>query len=495
MSYLGEQQAPVRPQPPGRPSSHIPIWVVLVAVVVLLALAGLAVWMLMPHPDKGPSYPKAWDSRVAPYAKVAEKERGLYFRHPVNVRFLPPAAFEKTVTTDEKDLDDDDREELEQTTGLLRAFGLLRGDVDLFSSLNEAHGAGTLAYYSFEDERITIRGNKVTPAVRATLVHELTHVLQDQHFDLGDRMEKLGKESEKGPSSSEASVLQALGEGDANRIEELYRQGLTARQRKVLDAARQGENAGADKRLKRVPKVLLTMIASPYTLGQGLVQAADADGGNSTVDQLFRKVPTHESSLLDPLGQLDGSLHAKHVDVPALEKGEKKFDSGELGVLTWYFMLAERLPLLESLEAADGWGGDGYVGFTRDGTSCVRAAYRGETSADTNRMYADLRQWIAAAPGSDARASRAGKLVRFESCDPGKAAKVGKDASQDAVDLLTVRASLGVAFLRGGVPLNRAHCLAGRMTQAFPISVLTDPKAGTDPAVKARIQQLAAGCR
>ncbi len=254
---------------------------VLVAVLVLLALAGVAAWMLLPRKDKGPSYPSAWDSRVAPYAKVAERERGLYFRHPVNVRFLPAAAFEKTVTTDEKDLDDEDREELEQTTGLLRAFGLLRGDVDLFSSLNEAHGAGTLAYYSFEDERITIRGNAVTPAVRATLVHELTHVLQDQHFDLGDRMQKLDKESEKGPSSSEASVLQALGEGDANRIEELYREGLTARQRKVLDAARQGENAGADKRLKRVPKVLLTMIASPYTLGQGLVQAADADGGNT----------------------------------------------------------------------------------------------------------------------------------------------------------------------------------------------------------------------
>lgn len=56
----------------------------------------------------------------------------------------------------------------------MRAFGLITGDVDLFAAISEFSGAGTLAYYSFEDERITIRGQTVTPAVRSTLVHELT---------------------------------------------------------------------------------------------------------------------------------------------------------------------------------------------------------------------------------------------------------------------------------------------------------------------------------
>lgn len=40
----------------------------------------------------------------------------------------------------------------------MRAFGLITGDVDLFAAISEFSGAGTLAYYSFEDERITIRG-------------------------------------------------------------------------------------------------------------------------------------------------------------------------------------------------------------------------------------------------------------------------------------------------------------------------------------------------
>ena len=90
------------------------------------------------------------------------------------MRFLPPEEFEKTVTTDDKELDKDDRTELKQFTGLMRALGLISGDVDLFAAFNDFSGAGTLAYYSFEDKRITVRGQRITPAMRSTLVHELT---------------------------------------------------------------------------------------------------------------------------------------------------------------------------------------------------------------------------------------------------------------------------------------------------------------------------------
>ena len=83
---------------------------------------------------------------------------------------------------------------------------------------------------------------------------------------------------------------------------------------------------------------------------------------------------------------LDGDTGAEKVAVPKLADGEKKFDSGEFGVLTWYFMLAERLPLQEALAAADGWGGDSYVSFQRGDQTCARLSYEGETSKDTTRM-------------------------------------------------------------------------------------------------------------
>ncbi|MEO7351997.1 MAG: hypothetical protein ABIW17_08875, partial [Marmoricola sp.] len=429
-------------------------------------------------------------------ARIAEKQRGLLFRHPVTVRFLQAAEFEKTVTADEGKLNKEDKTEIEHFTGLLRAIGLITGDVDLFDAVNDFSAGGTLAYYSFEDKRITIRGKRLTPAIRATLVHELTHVLQDQRFAIGERTEKLRKKSEDGRDTTEASMLDAIIEGDAERVQSLYRDSLTAKQRRTLDAGQQGEGAEARKRLEQVPKVVVTMLNSPYTLGEALVQTVAADGGNAAVDKLFRDPPKHETSLFDPFLVLAGDTDATKVAEPKLHEGEKEFDSGEFGVMTWYFMLAERLPLQEALAAADGWGGDAYVGFQHDGDSCGRITYTGRTPRDDTRMFSALRRWVAAAPGSPAEVRRDGDLVRFESCDPGKAADVGKDASEDAVGLAITRTSLGLGIMRAGVAKDRARCLAGRLVRAFPVSRLIDPKFGArDPVVQARVRRLAAGCR
>ena len=116
---------------------------------------------------------------------------------------------------------------------------------------------------------------------------------------------------------------------------------------------------------------MVTELSSPYVLGQGLVQAVAANGGNGAVDTLFEKPPAHEAVLLRPLPPNRGANGATKVAVPSLEPGEKEFESGELGVLTWYFMLAERLPLTQAMAAADGWGGDAYVGFDRGATTCA----------------------------------------------------------------------------------------------------------------------------
>ena len=307
-------------------------------------------------------------------------------------------------------------------------------------------------------------------------------------------MKKLGKDD--GPDTGEESVLDAIIEGDATRVETSYRSSLNAKQRKALDSGRNDESTQANARMKKVPKVVVSMMTSPYTLGEGLVTAVAQDGGNKAVDKLFRDPPTHETALLNPFKVLDGDTGAEKVDVPKLAKGEKKFDSGEFGVLTWYFMLAERLPLQEALAAADGWGGDSYVAFQRGDETCARCPTRATRSKDTTRMYADLRQWTAESPRGSAKVNRDGKLVQLESCDPGTTAHLGKDASEDAITLVATRAGLGIGLLRAGAPEAMAGCLADKLAQKYPVSKLTDPKFGAgDPTVKARVQQLAVGCR
>ena len=158
----------------GAPTSG-PRWpyLALAMVLILGAVLVAVVYVLLPDEDD-PDYPAAWDPRVQPYVDVVEDERGLEFKHPIHVDFLSVKDFRKKVTTDDADLTDKDREEIRQYAGLLRAAGLIEGGFDLLETMNRFQGAGVLGYYNGEDERIRIRGTKLTPAVESTLVHELT---------------------------------------------------------------------------------------------------------------------------------------------------------------------------------------------------------------------------------------------------------------------------------------------------------------------------------
>ncbi len=190
-----------------------------------------------------------------------------------------------------------------------------------------------------------------------------------------------------------------------------------------------------------------------------------------------------------------GANGATKVPVPALESGEKEFESGELGTLTWYFMLAAHLPLTQALLAADGWGGDAYVGYDRGDTTCARLSFTGRSSVDTALMETALRQWAAAAPGEQTVTSE-GKIVDVASCDPGTGVSGAADTSSDAMTLLSVRNSLTGALIQGRLRVAAAHCTANRLVGTYSVAQLSDPGFGTgDAAVQARVQQIAAECR
>jgi hypothetical protein len=461
---------------------------------------GLVVWVLLHGTGgtaaaHGETYPSSWDPRIAPYVKIVEKERGLTFLHPVTVRFLPEAQFEKTVRADESDLSADDRRDLERAAGLFRAFGLLNGKVDLFSAGNEVSGSGTLAYYSFKDKRVTIRGEQLTPAVQPTLVHELTHALQDQHFAVGDRLEVLAKKNKK-DSTGEYSVLDAIIEGDAQRIEHDYLASLTPRERTKIQASSKAQETKATESYSKVPQVIVTLFTAPYTLGEALVQAVAQDGGNTAVDNLVRDSPTHDASLLDPFRVLLSDQDPKTPPEPAIDGSDKRFDHGEFGAVMWYLMLGQRLPLLDALTAVDGWGGDSYVAYEHDGTTCARAAYHGQAPGDTGRMLQALQQWIAAVPGTPASVRADGENLLFQSCDPGTGGTVGKQVSEKAVALAVSRTNLGITVLRAGAPDRYARCISDKLIHTYTVAQLSDPQFGSnDPSVRDRILTMAAACR
>jgi hypothetical protein len=450
----------------------------LMAVVVVLAAGITAVLLRSAEKD----HPSEWDPRVLDLVNFVQRERGALFDHPVAVDFLTPEEYSEGIRTDEEGLSEEEKAETEQFEGVMRALGLLSGDADLLEASNDLSDAGTLAYYDSFDERVVVRGTEMTPGLAVTLVHELTHALQDQVFDL-DRYQEGDEEA----SSGESFAFRALIEGDAHRIEEIY---LGTLDPEVRDAIEEEEGAGLEQFEEAdIPDALTALFGSMYGLGEAFVTLVDVTDGQS-VDAAFADQPTTEEQVFDPFEYLDRGGPVP-VDMPESD-GEDPFDGGDFGAVSLMVVLAERIDPRQALVAATGWGGDAYTVFPRDGRTCIRLDVTGDTPDDTTELADALAAWVDAAPAGVATTSREGDLVHLESCDPGADVGEGSGGSIAAVQLAVSRVYVAVGFLQAGGGEEQARCMSRAVVDAFSEEELTAEE--LTPAMERRLAGLVRSC-
>jgi hypothetical protein len=236
-------------------------------------------------------------------------------------------------------------------------------------------------------------------------------------------------------------------------------------------------------------------MGSPYALGEAMLQLAADDDGNNSVDELFETPPTTDEQLVDPWTLLRDRDDAVDVEAPSLEQGDEELDSGTFGSLGWLLVLAERIPVLQALDATDGWGGDAYALVERAGQTCVTISYQGDTAADVDQMDGALHRWIAVLPDSPATVERVADGLLFTSCDPGAEADVGTSSSQDALDVALTRTYIAIGLLGSGAPDDQARCLSDSLVHHFSVQQLTDTEPVIDPEMQAELRGLAAACR
>ena len=425
------------------------LWVNGVCIVGLLA-AGLTAVLLF---EEEKSYPDAWDPRVVPLVQYVERERGFTFEHPVHIDFLTPSEYSERTRADEGSLGAEDVEDVDQGEGLLRAMGLITNDVGLLDSVNELNDTGTLAYYDSLEERVTVRGRELTPELQATLVHELTHTLQDQHFGL----DVLDEEDED-VSDGQYVAFRALVEGDADRIEFGYIESLGEEDQEAIGAS--AEDTASELGEGGPAQALTALFAMPYILGDTFVDLLDTLGP-ARIDEAFLDPPKTEEQLLDPFAYLDGD-QPRAVATPDTD-GLEVLDDGDFGAAALLVVLAERIDVRQALAAVTGWGGDAYVVFQRGGLTCARVRVSGDTPGDNDQLDAALRDWAAAAPSGTASATRQGDAVELESCDPGSRATAGSGGSLDALILAGARSQLAVQALDEGLERGEARCFAAAL--------------------------------
>ena len=411
--------------------------------------------------------PKEWDERVQAFVDFVEEARDLEFDRPVKVRFPSDKRFEAELRADYEELTEKDKALDQQFAGELVALGLAAEVVDLSQASEDLDAEGTVGFYDTEVEELVVRGTDAdSVGARVTIVHELTHALQDQQFDL-DALYKRAKEG------SEALALDFLVEGDATTVENAYLETLSPEEQDEYFGT--FEDIAEEPLPQGVPYALEIFSAAPYVLGESYVFALDPDGGTKGRDRAFEKPPTTEEVLIDPVA-LERRQRAKKVATPELEQGEKeKYDPEQFGVLTLYLMLATRLEPRTALEAVTGWGGDRYVGFEREGKACVRVNITGDRAKDTDELEAALTAWQATLPAGAVVVARSTDVVTFTAC----AAEGVTEPSVETFDqvfynVLGSRIFVVVDLASSGLPLGSALCVGDEVSTDPEVTALYD---------------------
>jgi len=418
--------------------------------------------------------PSTWDPRILPLVKFAEKARKLTFEHPIPVEFLTHAQFRTRVRNDDQKVTAADRRNAQRAVEELRALGLVVGPVDLIGAEKDLSGADTLGYYDQDAKKMVIRGQNLKDTeTRVTVVHELTHALQDQHFNLN-------KLSDATKTSGTDTALTALIEGDATRVEDKYLASLSNKEQDAYDKALQKEldanqpgAAGTD--LANVPPILGLLDEAPYDFGEPFVDVLAAKNGDTAIDGAFRHPPTSEQQIIDPVVYFDNQAPLK-VAVPKLDAGDKRQGSpDDFGALSLFVMLDSRGSFADALRAAEAWGGDRYVSFRRGDHTCVRIGMRGRSKAATRTLGTALQAWAAAGPANAATVAVQPELVTLTACDLGGGTAPSYDDLSAAVDSMTGRVEIVRQVIEAGAPPAAATCIADRFV--------------TDPALAPLLQQ------
>ncbi len=338
------------------------------------------------------------ERRVAELSEFVAGQRELEFLRPVDVELLGDDAFVDRLLEGVEE----NREDTDQIEKVLRALQLIEPGVDLFEAYISYYGDAVLGFYDPETDELVIRGAELNPYVETTLVHELSHALDDQHFEL-HRPEVFEADDES------ALAFSSLIEGVALTVEFGYRETLSAEELEAsaLAAAEFSRRAGTSP----IPPVVTSLSQFPYLAGPFFVGALLEEGREARIDAAYRDPPTTSEEIQDPAVYLRGE---DPIDVAPPPAGGEIINEGTYGQWALILTLQELLDADAAALAADGWGGDSYVAWDEGSRTCVRMAFAMDTPTDLDELDGAWRQW--AEIHGDATVETTADLVTVTAC-------------------------------------------------------------------------------
>jgi hypothetical protein len=249
--------------------------------------------------------------------------------------------------------------EVELEGELLKRLGMIPEAMDYERTIFDLLEEQVLGFYDPDARRLYIADWVPEAMQPVTMAHELTHALQDQHFDIGRYVHHV-----QGASDRQTAAMAVI-EGDATaammdftlapmrqRVTQIPNvETLIANQLQSTDQAR----------LAAAPRAMRETLLFPYVAGFGMCVREMRDGGGyPAVNALLRRPPESTEQVIHA-----EKLRARElpVDVPVTLPAPLAADHrvayqdvmGELGL--WLYLLTA-LGDDAAREAAAGWGGD-----------------------------------------------------------------------------------------------------------------------------------------
>ena len=240
---------------------------------------------------------------------------------------------------------------------LLKAFGLAPKDFAYRSFLIKLLTEQVAGYYDPKAQQFYLADWIELEGQKPVMAHELTHALQDQHFNL-KRFEKWPK----GDSDAELAA-HALIEGDATLAMTIY---MAKNPLIALAFMRTlGGQETATEQFKQAPRAVRESLLFPYEEGSQWATQLYKKGGWQLVSQAFSKLPQSTEQILHAEKYFVYESPQK-LTLPefknVLGPNWKQIDSDVNGEWGCYLILDEFLnDTAESKRAAAGWGGDRYA--------------------------------------------------------------------------------------------------------------------------------------
>ena len=300
-------------------------------------------------------------------------------------------------------------EELRSLSRLAVAGGLLPDGTDLATLAAGFTASASSAIYSPLDRRVLLLaegGKRKKPVDESLLAHELTHALQDQHFELLRLLDARPYDFDR------AEAAFAVVEGDAMNVQRRIERGEAWPRLTTEDVARLegGRFRAAGHELGALfPPLLTETFLFRYRDGARLVETVRRKSGARGVDELFRRPPASSEQVLHPEKYFagEGPREVRADEARFAVAGWGASASTPLGEIGARGLLLKALSRREAERAAAGWGGDRAYLFERADRSALFLWQTAWDSAEDAREFSRAYNALQRARGAAGDASAA----------------------------------------------------------------------------------------